>query len=55
MFNFRLVADQTNIPFLSYRKIAFALSGALALLTIALLPTKGLNFGIDFKLSLIHI
>ncbi|MGI9506660.1 MAG: protein translocase subunit SecF, partial [Geminicoccaceae bacterium] len=49
MMNFRLVADKTNIPFLSYRKIAFAISGALALLTVILLPTKGLNFGIDFK------
>jgi preprotein translocase SecF subunit len=49
MMNFRLVADETNVPFLSFRKIAFAVSGALALLTIILLPTKGLNFGIDFK------
>ena len=47
--NFRLVADNTNVPFLSFRKIAYAVSGALALLTIVLLPTKGLNFGIDFK------
>lgn len=49
MMNFRLVADQTNIPFISFRKIAYAVSGALALLTIILLPTKGLNFGIDFQ------
>ncbi len=49
MMNFRLVADETNVPFLNFRKIAFAISGALALLTIILLPTKGLNFGIDFK------
>ena len=49
MMNFRLVADETNVPFLNFRKIAFAVSGALALLTIILLPTKGLNFGIDFK------
>lgn len=49
MMNFRLVADHTNVPFLSFRKIAYAISGALALLTIVLLPTKGLNFGIDFK------
>ena len=49
MMNFRLVADNTNVPFLSFRKIAYAVSGALALLTIVLLPTKGLNFGIDFK------
>lgn len=49
MMNFRLVADNTNIPFLSFRKIAYAISGALALLTIVLLPTKGLNLGIDFQ------
>ncbi len=49
MINFRLIADQTNIPFLSFRTIAFILSGALALLSVALLPTKGLNLGIDFR------
>ncbi|MGI9435345.1 MAG: protein translocase subunit SecF [Geminicoccaceae bacterium] len=49
MMNFRLVADQTNVPFLSFRKIAFVISAALALMTLALLPTKGLNFGIDFQ------
>ena len=49
MMSFRLVPDQTNVPFLSFRKIAYAFSGALALLTIILLPTKGLNFGIDFQ------
>lgn len=49
MINFRLVPDQTNVPFLSFRKIAYIISGALALLTVILLPTKGLNFGIDFQ------
>lgn len=49
MMSFRLVPDQTHIPFLSFRKIAYVVSGALALLTIILLPTKGLNFGIDFQ------
>ncbi|MGI9507467.1 MAG: protein translocase subunit SecF [Geminicoccaceae bacterium] len=49
MMRFRLVPDQTNVPFLSFRKIAIALSGLLALMSIVLLPTKGLNFGIDFK------
>jgi preprotein translocase subunit SecF len=47
--SFRLIADQTSFPFLSFRKIAYAVSGALALLTIVLLPAKGLNFGIDFQ------
>jgi preprotein translocase SecF subunit len=49
MLSFRLIADQTSFPFLSFRKIAYAVSGALALLTIVLLPAKGLNFGIDFQ------
>jgi len=49
MMNFRLVADQTNIPFLSFRKIAIVFSGVLALLSVVLLPTKGLNLGIDFQ------
>ena len=49
MKRFRLVPDQTNVPFLSFRKIAIALSGLLALMSVVLLPTKGLNFGIDFK------
>ncbi|MEM8951651.1 MAG: protein translocase subunit SecF [Pseudomonadota bacterium] len=49
MMSFRLVPDQTKVPFLSFRKIAMALSGLFALISIALLPTMGLNFGIDFK------
>lgn len=49
MMRFRLVPDQTNVPFLSFRKIAIAISGLLALMSVVLLPTKGLNFGIDFK------
>lgn len=49
MMNFRLVPDRTNVPFLSFRKIALVVSGLLALMSVILLPTKGLNFGIDFK------
>ncbi|MEM7041268.1 MAG: protein translocase subunit SecF [Pseudomonadota bacterium] len=49
MMSFRLVPDQTKVPFLSFRKIALAISGLLALMSVVLLPTKGLNFGIDFK------
>ena len=49
MMNFRLVPDRTNVPFLSFRKIALVVSGLLALMSVVLLPTKGLNFGIDFK------
>ncbi|MGI9511240.1 MAG: protein translocase subunit SecF [Geminicoccaceae bacterium] len=46
--SFRLVPDQTKIPFMSFRKIAVIFSGVLALLSVVLLPTKGLNLGIDF-------
>ncbi|MDH3663282.1 MAG: protein translocase subunit SecF [Alphaproteobacteria bacterium] len=49
MMSFRLVPDQTKVPFLSFRKTAMALSGFLALISVALLPTKGLNLGIDFQ------
>jgi preprotein translocase subunit SecF len=49
MMSFRHIADQTSFPFLSFRKIAYAVSGALAMLTNVLLPAKGLNFGIDFQ------
>ncbi|HSA79577.1 MAG TPA: protein translocase subunit SecF [Geminicoccaceae bacterium] len=46
---FRLIPDQTRIPFVRYQYWAYAFSGALILLTLVLLPTKGLNFGIDFR------
>jgi preprotein translocase SecF subunit len=47
--SFRLIPDNTRIPFVRYRYWAYAFSGALVLLTLILLPTKGLNFGIDFQ------
>ena len=49
MRTFRLIPDDTRIPFVRYRYWAYAFSGALVLLTLILLPTKGLNFGIDFQ------
>jgi preprotein translocase SecF subunit len=49
MRSFRLIPDDTRIPFVRYRYWAYAFSGALVLLTLILLPTKGLNFGIDFR------
>jgi preprotein translocase SecF subunit len=48
MISFRLVPDQTNVPFLSFRKIAYVVSLILAVMTVVLLPTRGLNLGIDF-------
>jgi preprotein translocase subunit SecF len=49
MRTFRLIPDDTRIPFVRYRHWAYAFSGALVLLTLILLPTKGLNLGIDFQ------
>ncbi|MGB0670695.1 MAG: protein translocase subunit SecF [Rhodospirillales bacterium] len=44
----RYLPDETKIPFLSYRKVAFAFSLLLVLGSIALFSGKGLNYGIDF-------
>ncbi|HEX6114928.1 MAG TPA: protein translocase subunit SecF [Geminicoccaceae bacterium] len=49
MRSFRLIPDDTRIQFVRYRYWAYAFSGALVALTLILLPTKGLNFGIDFR------
>ena len=49
MLSFRFVPDRTNIPFIRYHRLAYAISGALVALSFLLLPTKGLNFGIDFQ------
>lgn len=49
MISFRLIPDQTTIPFIRFERLGYALSGALVLLSLVLLPTKGLNFGIDFR------
>lgn len=45
----RLVPDDTNLPFMSWRRITFPLSGLLSLLAIVLFFSAGLNFGIDFR------
>lgn len=39
---------ETNIDFLSKRKLAFAVSAVLLVISIATIATKSLNFGIDF-------
>ena len=48
MMNFRFIPDETQIPFLRYRTVCYAISAALVLLTLIVLPVRGLNFGIDF-------
>lgn len=45
----RLVPDDTNLPFMSWRRITFPLSGLLSLLAIVLFFSASLNFGIDFR------
>lgn len=46
---FKLVPDDTNIPFLSYRRIAITISSLLILGSIFLVITRGFNYGVDFK------
>jgi preprotein translocase SecF subunit len=48
MWRFRLIPDQTKIPFLGLRRAFFALSIALAVASVVVLVARGLNFGIDF-------
>ena len=47
--SFRFIPDDTRIPFVCYQYWAYAITGAMILLTIVLLPTRGLNLGIDFR------
>ncbi len=49
MRSFRLVPDNTQIDFMRYEYLGYAISGLLILLTFILVPLKGLNFGIDFQ------
>ncbi|MEK6733718.1 MAG: protein translocase subunit SecF, partial [Pseudomonadota bacterium] len=48
-FPLRLIPDKTKIDFMGIRYINMAISVLLLLISIALISTKGLNFGIDFK------
>jgi preprotein translocase subunit SecF len=49
MRSFRLIPDDTHIHFMRYEYWAYGFSAALVLLTLLLVPLKGLNFGIDFR------
>lgn len=44
----KLVPDNTNIGFLRWRWVALAVSMVLILSSIALVATRGLNWGVDF-------
>ena len=45
---FKLIPDNTNIPFLKYRNWAMALSMTLIIASITLCVVRGFNLGIDF-------
>ena len=45
----KLVPDRTNIPFTSWRMIAAAFSGLMAVASVIAVLTLGLNFGVDFR------
>lgn len=45
----KLVPENTSVPFVSFRKIAYVLSTLLLVASVYFYAAKGLNFGIDFK------
>jgi preprotein translocase subunit SecF len=49
MRGFRLIPDDTRFGFVRYQYVGYAFSAALILLTLILVPLKGLNLGIDFR------
>ncbi len=44
----KLVPDNTNFGFLRWRNLAMAISIAMIVASVALVATRGLNFGVDF-------
>ncbi len=44
----KLVTDNTNFDFLSWRNYAIGFSTLMMIASIALIAVKGLNFGVDF-------
>jgi preprotein translocase subunit SecF len=49
MFKLKLVPEKTAIKFIEKRKIAYAVSALLAIASLGLFFTQGLNYGIDFQ------
>lgn len=49
MWRFRLIPDNTKVPFLELRRLFFGLSIFLAVASVVVLIARGLNFGIDFE------
>ncbi|WP_029073948.1 protein translocase subunit SecF [Kaistia adipata] len=48
MAHFRIVPDQTNIPFMRMRKWTFPLAAFLSIMSVVLFFAVGPNYGIDF-------
>ena len=49
MFQVKLIRSGTKIGFMERRRITYALSGTLMVLSVILFFVHGLNFGIDFR------
>lgn len=49
MRHFRFVPDQTNVPFMAGRRVAFCISMLLIVGSMFVFGIKGLNYGIDFR------
>lgn len=45
----KIVPDDTKVPFMSWRYIAFAFSGITSVLAVVLFMTVEMNYGIDFR------
>src|SRR5688572_24719634 len=45
---FSLLPDNPNLPFMKYRKYAYALSAAFLLATFAWIAIKGVDYSVDF-------
>jgi preprotein translocase subunit SecF len=45
----RFIPDGTKLPFMRLSRFGFFLSGVLAVCSVLLFATKGLNYGVDFK------
>ncbi len=45
----KLIPDDTNVDWMRWRNVAALLSLALLIASVALLATRGLNLGVDFK------
>ncbi len=45
----KIVPDDTTVPFMAWRKVAFAFSGITSVICVVLFMTVEMNYGIDFR------